>query len=188
MNEPEIRIITAEPRRAPWGAVLAVGIVVLLAGIGLVIWPFVTASNILAVLFGIALMANGLALLVRQGPAGAARVVGALFLLAGLLAIVFAEFTVQALVVVVGATMLVTGVVWIALGARAGGPRSGWLLVPGVLAILGGIFALIWPATALGIVAFCAGLAMLAFGGSLIWGAIGMRKTRIDRTTIIVED
>lgn len=188
MNEPEIRIITAEPRRAPWAAVLTVGIVVLLAGVGLVVWPFVTASNILAVIFGIALMANGLAMLVRPGPAAASRVVGALFLVAGLLAIVFAEFTVQVLVVFVGATMILIGVVWIAFSARAGGARSGWLIVPGVLAILGGIFALIWPATALGIVAFCAGIAMLVFGGSLIWGAIGMRKARVEQTTIIVED
>lgn len=187
MNEPEIRIITSEPRRAPWGAVLAVGIIVVLAGIGLVIWPFLTASNILAVLLGIALMANGLALLVRAAPVGGSKFVGVLFILAGLFAVVFAQFTVQALVAFVGTSMLLIGVLWISMTLRAGAQRNLWLLVPGVFAILGGIFALIWPAVALGIVAFCAGLAMLAFGASLIWGALGMRKVRVDRTTVIID-
>lgn len=187
MNQPEIRIISSQPRRAPWGAVLTVGIIVLLAGVGLVIWPFLTASNILAVLFGIALIANGLALLVRSAPIGGSKFVGILFILAGLFAIIFAQFTVQMLVVFVGTTMLVIGVLWIVMTLGAGAQRNLWLLVPGILAILGGIFALVWPAAALGVVAFCAGLAMLAFGASLIWGALGMRKVRVDRTTVIID-
>ncbi|MBL3698053.1 DUF308 domain-containing protein [Leucobacter luti] len=186
MTEQPIRI-TAESRRFPWWVVLIVGIVVVIAGVGLVVWPFIAASQLLAVIFGIALIANGLAMLVRSGPGVGAKVLGVVFIVAGLLAMVFAAFTVKALVVLVGAVLLILGVSWIVAGARVGAGRGGAIMVPGVLAILAGVFALIWPGVALSIVAFCAGLAMLAFGASLIWGSTRLRHTRVDQTTIIVE-
>ncbi|WP_025132901.1 HdeD family acid-resistance protein [Leucobacter sp. PH1c] len=188
MSEQPIRIVTSDSRRAPWWILLIVGIVVVLAAIGLIVWPFIAASGMLAIIFGVALTANGLAMLVRSGPGAGSRVLGAVCILAGVLAVVFSEFTGRALVVLVGSALLVIGVSWLVLSARLGAGRSGFVLVPGILAVLGGVFALIWPATALSIVAFCAGLLMLVFGASLIWGALGMRHTRVDRTTIIVED
>ncbi|MCW2287892.1 DUF308 domain-containing protein [Leucobacter luti] len=186
MTEQPIRIVS-DSRRFPWWVVLVVGIVVIVAGIGLVVWPFVAASQMLAVFFGLALIANGLAMLVRGGPNATSRVLGVVFIIAGVLAMIFAAFTVQALVVLVGAALLVLGVSWIVVGMRIGAGRGGFIMVPGVLAVLGGIFALIWPAAALSIVAFCAGIAMLLFGASLIWGATRLRSTRVDQTTIIVE-
>lgn len=187
MSEQPIRIVTTESRRAPWWALLVVGIFVTLAGIGLLVWPFVAASGMLAVIFGVALVANGLAMIVRGNASVGTRVVGSIFILAGILAMVFSSLTGKAFVVFVGAALIVVGVSWLVLSLRMARGGSGFLLVPGILAILGGVFALIWPATALGIVAFCAGIAMVLFGVSLCWGAVRMRGARVEQTTIIVE-
>ncbi|WP_125099689.1 HdeD family acid-resistance protein [Leucobacter chromiireducens] len=187
MSEHPIRIVTGEPRRAPWWTLLLVGLFVVLAGVGLLVWPFVAASGMLAVIFGVALLANGLAMLVRAGASAGTRVLGSVFVLAGILAMVFSAVTGKALVVLVGSALIVVGVSWLILSLRVARGGSGFLLVPGILAILGGVFALIWPATALSIVAFLAGIAMVFFGLSLCWGAMRLRGARVEQTTIIVE-
>lgn len=187
MTEQPIRIVTNETRRFPWWVMLAVGIFVIIAGLGLLVWPFVAASTLLAIFFGLALIANGLAMLVRGGPTAATRVIGAVFILAGVLAMIFSALTIKALVVLVGAALIVIGISWIVLGLRIGAGRGGFVLVPGVLSILGGVFALIWPGVALSIVAFLAGLVMLFLGVSIVWTGIRMRNMRMESRTIIVE-
>ncbi len=187
MTDPQIHVINAQPRRVRWWTPVLIGAVVLIAGVGLLLWPFVTASNVLAVILGVALLANGLAVLLRSGPNVGGRVLGIVLLLAGVLTMVFSAFTVKALVVLAGSALLVLGVTWIVIGVRLGASKGGFVLVPGILAIVGGVFSLIWPAAALSIVAFIAGIVMLGFGASLIWGGVRMRNVRVDQTTIIVE-
>lgn len=162
------------PRRFPWWIPMIVGIIVMLAALGLLLWPFVAASWVLVVLFGAALMANGLALLVRQRSSGATVGAGVVLLVAGLLAIVFSEFTVGVLVTFVGVSVILVGALWLTIGVRAGAGFAG--LLPAILIMLAGLVALVWPEVALMFVAVIGGLIMLVLGSTMIWTALALRR------------
>lgn len=161
------------PRRFPWWIPMIVGIIVMLAALGLLLWPFVAASWVLVVLFGSALIANGLALLVRRRGTGASTAAGVVLIAVGVLSMVFSDFTVNALVVFVGVSVLLIGALWLALGVRAGGAGGA---VPGVLIMLAGIVALIWPEVTLVFVAVIGGFIMLLFGGFMVWTSLALRR------------
>ena len=170
MQQPVI-VTGGRPRRSPRWVVTAVGALVVAAGVGLLIWPFIAAGWILAILFGSALIAGGLALMVRSRSRGFGIAGGALLLIAGLVAIAFPQFTANALVTFVGVGFVATGAIWILIGSRLGGAGVPVALAPGVLLIVGGVIALIWPSVALGVVAVLGGLCMLLIGFALIAGA-----------------
>lgn len=164
----------AGERRFPWWIVLAVGIIVIAAGAGLLVWPFVAASWLLVVLFGSALIANGLALLVRRRATTGGTVAGLLLVLAGVLAMVFSEFTVSALVTFVGVAVIIVGAFWLVIGVRAGGGAA--VLAPAIVIVLAGVVALVWPGIALVFVAVLGGIVMLLLGASLVWTALALRR------------
>ena len=170
VQQPVI-VAGGRPRRSPRWIVTAVGVLVMAAGIGLLVWPFIAAGWILAILFGSALIANGLALMVRSRSRGFGVAGGALLLIAGLVAIAFPQFTANALVTFVGVGFIATGAIWILIGSRLGGAGAPVALAPGVLLVVGGAIALIWPSIALGIVAVLGGLCMLLIGAALIAGS-----------------
>lgn len=172
--------VEATQRRFPWWIPLIAGILVSAVGLGLLAWPFTAASWLLATLFGAALIAGGLAALVRQRP-GAVSVVGGIVLVAGgILAIAFQEFTAGALVTFVAVTLILVGAFWLILALRLGG-GSALVALPAVLLIGAGVVALIWPSVALVLAAIVAGLCALMAGAAIIWGAIRLR--RVDVTT-----
>lgn len=158
----------------PWWIPCAVGGLVVAAGLGLLIWPFIAASWLLVVLFGSALIANGLAMLVRARGSAAAMVGGALLVVAGALSIVFSDFTVSALVTFAGVALIVIGAFWLILSASFGA-RSWQLMLPSVLTILAGVVALAWPGVALVFVAVVSGLLTLLIGSLLIWSSLALR-------------
>lgn len=165
-------------RRFPWWVPLSVGVLVIAAGVGLLVWPFVAASWLLAMFFGAALIANGLALMVRSKATGASFTGGIVLLLVGLFAIVFSDFTVNALVMFVGVTLIAVGSFWlvIALALSRGGLGAA---LPGIVMVLGGVATIAWPQVALSFVAVIAGLVMLAVGAVIIWGAYRMRSVTV---------
>lgn len=183
-SEPRSRVSV---RRFPWWIPLLVGVVVAAAGIGLLIWPFVAASWILVILFGSALIANGLALLVRLRASAGTTIAGALLILAGLLAIVFSEFTVSALVTFVGVALIFVGVLWLVIGIRLAEGAGVLVLLPASVTLLSGVVTLIWPDFALKAVAVLCGIFTLVLGASMIWSAFRLRDTKVSETTIIIE-
>lgn len=174
-------------RRFPWWIPLIVGVLVVAAGVGLLLWPFVAATWILVLLFGSALIANGLALLVRTRPSAASTVAGILLIVCGALAIIFSEFTVSALVTFVGVMLIIIGAFWLMLGIGLAREAGFMLLAPPIVAILGGIVTLIWPEFAIKVVAVICGLFTLILGASIIWTSLRLRKTSVSQTTLIVE-
>lgn len=167
-------------RRFPWWIVLAVGILVILVGLGLLVWPFTAASWLLVILFGSALIANGLAVMIRARPVGLSVVAGLLLIAAGVLAMVFVDLTVGALVAFVAVTLIIVGALWLVLGIGFGGARRPLVLLPGVLALAGGVAALIWPAVALTVAAIVGGLLTVLIGSFIVWGATRLRGVRIE--------
>jgi uncharacterized membrane protein HdeD (DUF308 family) len=82
----------------------------------------------------------------------------------GLLALFLPGLTLQVLIALFGAFVLVDGILAIAGAIRAiqRQRRFGWLLVEGILGILRGLFAFVWPSvTALVLVYFIAAWAIL---------------------------
>lgn len=178
-------VYTSGRRRFPWWTLFVTGALVAAVGLGFLVWPFFAASWLLVVLFGSALVANGLALLTRAAGSPGALVGGLVLVAAGVLSIVFSDFTVSAIVAFVGVGLVLFGVLWIAVGARFAG-RSPMLLVPGVLVLAGGVVALAWPGLALAVVAVIGGVCLLLLGALIMWTANRLRRVDASATTIVV--
>src|SRR5215210_3058377 len=96
----------------------------------------------------------------------------------GLLAFLWPGITLWALILLFGAYMLVDGVFAIVAGVRAAGNEARWwlLLVEGILGVLAGIVAFLWPGlTALALLYFIAAWAIVT-GIFEIVGAIRLRR------------
>ena len=165
----------APGRRFPWWIPLALGVILIAVGVGLLIWPFIAATWLLAALFGSLLIANGIALLLRSRPSGASIAGGLVLAIVGVVAIVFPEVTAQALVAFFGVVLIVLGAFGIIVAARFGGLA----VVPAVFALLGGIAALVWPQFALTVVAVVCGVIAVFIGAWVVAFAIRVRGLRM---------
>ncbi|GAA2187734.1 hypothetical protein GCM10009786_13910 [Leucobacter alluvii] len=152
-----------------------------LIGLGLVVWPFFSASWILVVLFGSALIANGTVLLARGGTIG-----GILLIVAGVVAMAFTGATARALVSFAGFGMIAFGALWLAVGMKFARSRPSIGIVPGAVLVVGGVLALIWPGVALSIAAVVGGIVLTAVGVAVIWGASKPRRVDPGSATIII--
>ncbi|WP_336661947.1 DUF308 domain-containing protein [Leucobacter sp. USHLN154] len=168
-------------RASPKGTVIAIGAIVALIGLGLVVWPFFSASWILVVLFGSALIANGAVLLARGGTIG-----GILLIVAGVVAMAFTGATARALVSFAGFGMIAFGALWLAVGMKFARSRPSIGIVPGAVLVVGGVLALIWPGVALSIAAVVGGIVLTAVGVAVIWGASKPRRVDPGSATIII--
>lgn len=183
MSQQPVPYRVTTTRRFPWWTLLVAGVLIGLVGVGFLVWPFFAGSWALAILFGSALIANGVALLTRGSSA--AVIGGLLLLAAGILAIVFSELTVAVLVSSVGAGLIVLGAIWIVVAARMPGRRAVAIL-PGAVMLLGGITALVLPALALSIVAVVGGLCMILIGALIVSAAARLRNASASATTIVM--
>ena len=96
----------------------------------------------------------------------------------GVLAFVWPDITLFALVLLFGAYMLVDGIFAIVAGVRSAGREARWwlLLIEGVLGVLAGLVAAFWPGlTALALLYFIAAWAIVS-GILEIVGAIRLRQ------------
>ena len=107
-----------------WGWMMAFGIISLLAGVAVLVWPGRTLI-VVAVLFGIYWIVNGavelfMALSARGVPGrGWTVVMGVISMLAGLLVLVYPAISLLTLVVVLSVWLLVLGLMEIILAIRA---------------------------------------------------------------------
>lgn len=172
------------PRSARIGGIVAGGIVAL-AGVALIVWPFFSASWLLVVIFGTAIIANGIAVLVRRGPGS--LIGGILLIFAGLLAMAFTPMTASVLVTLLGGFLVFVAIAWLAIGSRLVGAKPG-VLIPGILLLVAGIVALIWPSIALSIIAVVSGIVMVFVGVLIVRGAVRRRNGPAAQETIIIVD
>jgi len=168
-------------RRFPWWIPFGIGILVIAAGVGLLVWPFIAASWLLVIFFGSALIAGGLAALVRQRASGASVIGGIVLIAAGILSILFSEFTAGALITFVGVSLIAVGALWLVM-VLSFGVRSVVAVLPAVLLIVAGVIGLVWPEVALVLAAITAGVCALAVGGVIVGGSLTLRRVRITET------
>jgi uncharacterized membrane protein HdeD (DUF308 family) len=167
-----------------WGWLLGYGVLTLLAGIAVLVWPSQTLL-VLAVLFGIQLIITGMfrfvSALAVDDLTGGTRVLlallGVLSIIIGLWAVRHAVLTLLALTVFLGIFWIVSGVidVFTALSHREM-PNRGWSVTVGVLSAIAGIIVLAFPGLTLLGLAVILGIWLVVFGIMAIGGAFRLRS------------
>src|ERR1700743_2173158 len=167
-----------------WGWVLAYGILTLLAGIGVLVWPGETLL-VLAVLFGVQLIVSGIfrfvAALASDDLTGGTRVLlallGVLSIIIGLWAVRHVLITLLALTVFLGIYWIVSGVIDIfAAISHREMPARGWSAVMGILSALARLIVLAYPRLNLFGLAVILGIWLLVFGAVEIPAAVRIRR------------
>jgi uncharacterized membrane protein HdeD (DUF308 family) len=155
-----------------WGWVLAFGIISLLAGIAVLVWPDRTLV-VVAVLFGIQLIVAGIfrfvAAFATDDLTGGTRVLLALL---GVLSLIIGLYAVRHVYVTLLALALLLGIFWIINGAtelfmalsHKEMPERGWTGVLGVLSIIAGIILLAYPGISLVTLAVLLSVWLLVLG------------------------
>jgi uncharacterized membrane protein HdeD (DUF308 family) len=155
-----------------WGWVLAFGIVTLVVGVLVLIWPDRTVVA-LAVLFGIQLVLAGIfrfvMALAADEESGTTRVLLALL---GVLSFIVGLYALRHILVSIVALALLLGIFWIVNGAielftalsHRAMPSRGWMIFMGLLSIVAGVVALVYPGISLLALAIVLGVWLLVFG------------------------
>jgi uncharacterized membrane protein HdeD (DUF308 family) len=169
-----------------WGWMMAFGIVSVLAGLAVLVWPDRTLI-VVAVLFGIQLVLTGIfrfvAAFASEDLTGGTRVLlallGVLSLIIGLYAVRHVLVTLLALALLFGIYWIVNGAVelFMALSAR-GVPGRGWTVVMGVISVLAGLLVLVYPAISLLTLVVVLSVWLLVLGLMEIIPAIRARSAR----------
>jgi uncharacterized membrane protein HdeD (DUF308 family) len=168
-----------------WGWVLAFGIITLLIGIAVLVWPGHTLVAI-AVLFGIQLIVLGIFRFVgafaSDDLTGGTRV---LFALLGVLSLIIGLYALRHVLITLLALALLLGIFWIVSGAvevfTALSHREmrhrGWNVVMGVVSVLAGIVVLVYPGISLLVLAVVLGIWLIVFGAMQIAVAFRIRSS-----------
>jgi uncharacterized membrane protein HdeD (DUF308 family) len=162
-----------------WWLFLLLGVAAVVLGL-LLVFDLFTAVRTVALLAALGLIVNGLDELVAVGRYRSVLgvVAGVVLVVGGVLAALWPGITLWVLAVVTGLALLVSGVARImgALALRVEG--WGWLFVAGVLSVVAGFLALVWPGATILVLGLLLGLRILLFGVSEIAFALALREAR----------
>jgi uncharacterized membrane protein HdeD (DUF308 family) len=176
---------TPNPLRELWVPQLLMGLVALVVGVLVLMWPGV---SILAasVLLGIYLVASGIAQVIMAfglEVSGGYRVLlfitGAVSLVLGVLA--FRHFgqgyAVLLLAIWIGVGFIFQGVAATALAiSNKELPGRGWSIFWGVLSVIAGIVVLAWPFDSLAVLALVTGIMLVLLGITQVLSSFGTRN------------
>ncbi len=170
-----------------WWLVALRGLFAILFGIVAVLWPDITVQALVLV-FGIYAIVDGvLSSITAVGNRhlyprwGLVFLSGLLSVAVGIMAFVWTEITALALLFLVAAWAIVTGIFEIAaaIALRRELKGEGWLVLSGLLSVLFGTAVVIWPgAGALALIWLIAAYAIV-FGITLI--GLGFRLRKLDQ-------
>lgn len=179
-NTPDRPATIENMLRQTWQYALAVGIVSVVLGIVVMVWPAVTLL-VLAVILGIQLIFGGIYRLVNAIGGGTdmpwlVALVGVLLLIGGVIAIRNPGGTVEVLALVLGMAWLISGVVQlVATLFSTGYPHRGWLLFNSVISIIAGLVVVSQPNISVATLAWVGGLFLVIGGVSLVFEAFAIR-------------
>ena len=136
-----------------WWVLAVRGVAALMFGVLALLWPGVTLLLLVALFSAYAIVGGAAALVgavknrARDGGWWVVLLWGIVSIVAGVLALIWPALTALALVLLMGATALVNGVLELVLAVRLRRQIAGeWLLgLAGVVSILFGLFVLIFP-------------------------------------------
>jgi uncharacterized membrane protein HdeD (DUF308 family) len=183
----------AERHGIHWWALVIRGVVAVLFGILAISWPGITLA-VLLVLFGLYALANGiLAVIAAVGSAEGRRhwcallITGIVGIAAGIVAFAYPGITLVALLYVIAAWAVISGIFEIvAAVSGTGDVGTRWLFgLSGVLSVLFGILLFAYPLTGLLAVAWLIGFYAIFYGFTQI--VLGLQlhgfETRVRPTT-----
>lgn len=160
----------------PRWALITFGILSIIAGVLALVWPGVTILA-LVILLGIQILVWGVLLVVNAFQTGAGRVLAVIF---GVLALIAGTSLFLRPVRNLGAVVIVLSVFWVVGGLIETiesivdrGPGWGWELASGLVSIVAGILAIVWPEITLFVIAIVAGVWMIMIGIMRLVAAFG---------------
>src|SRR5258708_5203543 len=169
-----------------WIWIMAFGIITLLAGVAVLVWPGRTLI-VVAVLFGIQLIVTGIfrfvAAFASDDLTGGTRV---LYAVLGVLSLIIGLYAIRHVLVTLLALALLLGIFWVVNGAvelftalsHREMPSRGWTAFMGVLSIVAGIIVLAYPGISLVTLAIVLSIWLLFFGIMQITVALRLRSLR----------
>ena len=166
-------------------AVGLLGAAALVIGVVLLFNP-VAAARSLALLLGLSFVIGGLLEMAvgwNSRRRGASVVLGAVLVIAGVLAAVWPGITLFTLAMITGLSLILHGAarVGLALIARQEIEGWGWLVLAGAVNVVIGVLAIAWPQATVFVLSLILGAQIAAFGLLLIVAAFwrpGSRDTR----------
>jgi len=162
--------------RRYWGLVLAVGIVAVVFGIIVLanIWGSV---HLVAIFAGLFLLFAGILQFFIGGGGKTGRIVaGVIAIVAGVALIVWPEASVKTVAVIVGLAFVISGVSVAIAAISSRGEGYGAVLGVGVVLAIIGLVFIIWPGPTVTLLMILVGLAALLFGISAIVQAFALRR------------
>lgn len=168
--------------RRGWLFLLALGIVAVIVGVIVLVWPGETL-RVVGVLFGIFLLVSGAAEIVlafapglRGGTRFLSVLVGALSILLGLISFRGAAESILLLALWIGFGWLITGITRaVSAGSSPYTRYRGWQILGGVLLAIGGIVVISAPFASIFALAVFSGIWLIVIG---IWQIIEAFVTR----------
>jgi uncharacterized membrane protein HdeD (DUF308 family) len=162
-----------------WWLVVAIGVAIAAVGVVLVLSPFGTVKALVVVIaVGLALAAaDELAQAERHEVRWPSYALATIWILTAVAALVWPDVTLWALAVVVGIGMIAGGVaeVLFAFRYRRELPRWGLWWLDGLLSIVVGVLALVWPEATVVVLAVLFGIRLLGRGCATISFGLGLR-------------
>ena len=160
-----------------WWVFLTIGALSVVVGL-LLLFDLAAAVATLALLVALGLVATGLSELVAAGRYRSVLgfVAGGILVAGGLAAVVWPHITLWALAVVAGLGLIVSGAARIvgALSLRVEG--WDWLLAGGVVSVVVGVLALVWPDVTILALGILLGLRMIVFGVAEIMFGLALHR------------
>jgi uncharacterized membrane protein HdeD (DUF308 family) len=172
-----------EPLRAKWGWILALGIVYMAVGIialGSVVMA--TAAGVLVV--GVMMVIAGVAEVINAfqvkswGKFLFWLVLGVLYIVAGYIAFSNPLLAAATLTLILGASLVVSGIVriFLAFGMKEGAPWV-WVVLSGLITFLLGLIILAqWPVSSLYVLGIFLGIDLVFAGAGWIGIALGLKQ------------
>lgn len=163
-----------------WWLISLLGLATMVLGI-LLLANLVTAVGVLSVLVAVAMLVEGVddfVMASRHRLRWPSYVTGALWLVAGLVTLVWPGITLLALAVVVGVGFVVAGAVQCgtAVALRRGLPMWGLWATIGVLTVAVGVIALVLPGLTILTLAAWLGIGLLLRGLGTLWFSVPLRR------------
>lgn len=164
-----------------WGVGVAVGVIAAALGVAIVVWPAATVV-VVAVLFGVQLLINGVFRIVQaivsaeasSGTRVLFTLLGVLSFIVGVLVLRHPLQTIVALGLLFGLFWLISGVMELVTAMTDRGMAGrGWIAALGALSVIAGLIMLAWPGLTLTVLTWFFGIWLITWGlltlGLTLW-------------------
>jgi len=169
-----------------WKSVLALGVLTLVLGAAVLIWPgdsIVVASAV----FGVYLLVSGIAQAIAAFAVDMSTASRVLFFISGALSVALGYFAfrdfnngaaVWMLAVWIGVGFIFQGVTATLLAIDVPAlPERGWYIFVGILTVIAGVVTIVWPISSIVVLTIVAGAWLVVIGITEIVGALSARRT-----------